>query len=100
MWFIIDEENFYLSHCRNSRRYDGLERTISSATLCQKSCDLWREQQNLSIEETDDLLVHFEGSCLSLGCYVSQKKKKKNLLCMLMRVITFSALFKVSCFKY
>ncbi len=35
----------YLSHCHNSKRYDDLEHTISSATLCQKSCDLWRENQ-------------------------------------------------------
>lgn len=33
----------YLSRCRNSRRWYGLERTISSAIRCQKSCDLWRK---------------------------------------------------------
>lgn len=38
-----------LSHCRSSRRCDGLERTIASATLCQKSYDLWRTIQNLSM---------------------------------------------------
>lgn len=83
-----------LSRCRSSRRFDGLERTIASATLCQKSYDLWRKIQNLSMAIFTG--THEEWITATVLMW---RMRRSDLRWLTGQIWTFSALLKVSGFK-
>lgn len=83
-----------LSRCRSSRRFDGWERTIASATLCQKSYDLWRKIQNLSMAILTG--THQEWIAATV---LTWGMESSDLRWLTGQIWTFSALLKVAGFK-